>query len=450
MQQPMQINPNKLTTADFFFGKTLGEGAYARVVHAKMKAYNLNEFAIKIMEKNHIKKENKVKYVMMEKTVLAKLTHPFIIRLFYTFQDNTNLYMCMELVPGGELLQLILQKRKENEKAGNLGVACSLSMTQFYVAEIAEAIEYMHNENIIHRDLKPENILIAATGNVKVADFGTAMIMRNRSVSEVSSVGISSAPDSNAIEEDERSSFVGTAEYVSPEILQDREVTPAADLWAIGCITYQMLHGKPPFRGDSEYLTFQNIISHCDQTSPLLLPPCIEKNVISKQFIQQLLQPVAGDRYFKTASNTSTNSNSNYSIKGCSFFDGIQFSDLQSAVPPFVPDKSTFPPSDNMFDGSSDDWQMGVEPTLLQQSKRSAEDDDDDETIGIISEGMKKTQVGTAAIGAGIGSNYSSNSSRYSNFATFEKEKWKQFLAEGEHQILSGTVYKRKVSGECS
>lgn len=76
----MQINPNKLTTADFLFGVTLGEGAYARVVFAKLKEYPDTDFAIKIMEKNHIKKENKVKYVMMEKAVLAKLSNNFITR----------------------------------------------------------------------------------------------------------------------------------------------------------------------------------------------------------------------------------------------------------------------------------------------------------------------------------------------------------------------------------
>lgn len=199
----MKIDASKLQPSDYYFGKCLGEGAYARVVHAKFKQ-NDHEFAIKIMEKRHIKKENKIKYVMMEKNILSKINSPMIIRLFYTFQDQSYLYMCMELAHGGEFLGLINKYKYENEEKGIQGVACSPSMTRFYTAEIAEAINYLHESCIIHRDIKPENILVSSTGHIKITDFGTALL-------------------SSSSDETSRNSFVGTAEYVSPEVRVGRK-----------------------------------------------------------------------------------------------------------------------------------------------------------------------------------------------------------------------------------
>jgi 3-phosphoinositide dependent protein kinase-1 len=96
----------KPSPADFMFGATLGEGAYARVVHARMKDSG-TEYAVKIMEKRFIKKEKKVKFVMMERKVFSKVSHDRVVKLFFTFQDHNYLYMVMELCRGGELLDLI-------------------------------------------------------------------------------------------------------------------------------------------------------------------------------------------------------------------------------------------------------------------------------------------------------------------------------------------------------
>lgn len=421
MEEPMKINPNKLTTAQFMFGQTLGEGAFARVVHAKLKEYPTNQFAIKIMEKSHIKKENKVKYVMMEKAVLARLNHSFIIRLLYTFQDASNLYMCMEMLPGGELLQYILKKRREREAAGVRDKACSFAATQFYIAEIVEGIEYMHREKVIHRDMKPENVLLTATGHIKIGDFGTAMVIKepgvgdrkkNLSVSHVVGDAVPSAADAD--EEEERCSFVGTAEYVSPEILQDRGVTPAADMWAIGCIAYQMLVGKPAFRGESEYLTFQNIITHCDGTAPLALPASVSAHPTAASLIAQLLQAEAEARYGAAEAGDPDIETGQRTITRHPFFDGFSFGtgDLESRQAPYQPDPATFPSTDNMFDGSSDDWQMGVEPTLLSVNGSRASDE-------------LQMQLDSRRLNA-------------------EKDKFTVFLDEGEKQVLCASVYKRK------
>ncbi len=195
----VEVQKVELKPADFYFGSTLGEGAYARVVHAKSKKTSA-QFAIKIMEKVHIKKENKVicclvivsvlfssfvlylqiKYVMMERHILTMVSHPFIIKLVhvhhnnnfqcfthsllldrfhFSFQDPGYLYMCMDFAPGGDLLGLITHEQNRKQKMGRTNEACDFACAQFYIAEIVEAVEYLHGMQILHRDLKPESTL---------------------------------------------------------------------------------------------------------------------------------------------------------------------------------------------------------------------------------------------------------------------------------------------------
>jgi len=163
-----------LKTCDFFFGRTLGEGAYARVVHARLKSKK-EDYAVKIMEKRHIKREDKVKYVMMEKRLLSSFKCPLIVSLFSSFQDDDYLYMVMTLCTGGELLNVIKVKRDENKAAGVEDVAMDLKTAQYYSAQVLRALEYLHSKGVVHRDLKPENVLLMSDGDVKVGDFGTAL-----------------------------------------------------------------------------------------------------------------------------------------------------------------------------------------------------------------------------------------------------------------------------------
>ena len=104
------------------------------------------EFAVKILSKAHVLKENKAKYVTTERDILNKLNHPLIIKLFYSFQDSSSLYFCLELARNGDLLSYIRKGRITPHAA------------QFYAAEIIVATEYLHSQNIIHRDVKPEVI----------------------------------------------------------------------------------------------------------------------------------------------------------------------------------------------------------------------------------------------------------------------------------------------------
>jgi 3-phosphoinositide dependent protein kinase-1 len=253
---------------DFNFGRTLGEGSYSTVLAATDRQ-TLREYAIKVLDKRHIIKEKKVKYVNIEKDTLNRLTeHPGVVRLYYTFQDERSLYFVLDLASGGELLGFL-------KKTGTFDVEC----TRFYGAQILDAIDYMHSRGIIHRDLKPENVLLDEQMHVKITDFGTAKIL---DLKKSNGMGSTSGDPMDSADSDRAQSFVGTAEYVSPELLTDKNACKASDLWAFGCIIYQLIAGRPPFKAANEYMTFQKIVG-LEYSFPDAFPP------LARDLVERLL-----------------------------------------------------------------------------------------------------------------------------------------------------------------
>jgi 3-phosphoinositide dependent protein kinase-1 len=250
------------TPADFDLGEVLGEGSYSTVYLGTERSKN-KQFAIKILDKYHIVKEKKVKYVTIEKDVLNRLNHEFCIKLFYTFQDSKSLFFVLEYCCNGDILGLLNSKGRF-DRIGTL----------FYITEIIEGLRYIHSCSILHRDLKPENILLDVKKHIKITDFGSAKIL-----SEDEQSGLKREP-----------SFVGTAEYCSPELLNRQQTTFGVDVWALGCILYQFLVGVPPFKGGSEYLTFQKILN-LDYS----IPQSIDSDLT--ELIKNILVINDGDRF---------------------------------------------------------------------------------------------------------------------------------------------------------
>lgn len=153
---------------------------------------------------------------------MQKLDHPFIMKLQFAFQDTNHLYMIMDFINGGELFYHLNQVGKFPEERA-----------KFYTAEIVLALEYLHKEGIVYRDLKPENILIDNEGHVKLTDFG------------LSKEGLEES-------DGKTESFVGTTEYLAPEIIKDKSYGYSVDWYSMGLVMYEMLCGSNPFKTGEE------------------------------------------------------------------------------------------------------------------------------------------------------------------------------------------------------
>lgn len=236
------------TVRDYQFGTRIGEGSYS-TVYSALDLYNNKTYAIKVLLKRHIVKEDKIKYVNIEKSTLHRLgqQHPGIVQLYYTFQDDASLFFVLDFAEYGELLSII-------SKFGSL----SEPVLKFYMIQIIDAVRFIHSKGVIHRDLKPENILVGYDFNLKITDFGAAKLLGEVDDPQGEAINYDSVPDKP--QKDRRGSFVGTAEYVPPELLQYNECGFESDVWALGCILYQFFNGIPPFKGPTEYLTFEKII----------------------------------------------------------------------------------------------------------------------------------------------------------------------------------------------
>ncbi|KIM91989.1 hypothetical protein PILCRDRAFT_57018 [Piloderma croceum F 1598] len=219
----------RVSAQDYEFGEELGEGSYSTVKRATHIATG-QEYAIKILDKGHLKRYNKMETALAEKNTLVRLGsgHPGIVRLHSTFQDEWSLFFVLDLARNGEMQSRIT-------RLGSLSTEC----TRYYAAQIVDALDYMHSKGVIHRDLKPENLLLDDDFRIKITDFGTGKLL---------GPGVETAK-----------TFVGTSQYVSPELLEANETSRSSDLWALGCIIYQMIAGRFTFTGLSEYLTWQKI-----------------------------------------------------------------------------------------------------------------------------------------------------------------------------------------------
>lgn len=269
--------------------------------------HNNKEYAIKVCEKHHIVKEKKVEYVKREKEVLNVLSDAkhFFVKLFCTFQDNDRLYFVLSYAKNGELLPYI-------NKVGSFDIAC----TKFYSAEILLGLEYLHGLGIIHRDLKPENILLDEKMHILITDFGSAKILVNKNELK---------KDSEKTLPERRNSFVGTAQYVSPELLTTKSTSRASDLWAFGCIIYQMVAGLPPFRSPSEYLIFQKILN-----LKFEIPDGFD--TLANDLVVKLILLNPSDRL-----GANDEQGQGYpSIRAHSFFNNIDFETLYLQTPPSI------------------------------------------------------------------------------------------------------------------
>ncbi|KAK9502611.1 hypothetical protein O3M35_011349 [Rhynocoris fuscipes] len=352
--------PAKRSTKDFIFGRVIGEGSFSTVYLTK-DIHTSKEYAIKVCEKRHIMREKKSEYIKRERDVLNILSSaqtPLFTKLYCTFQDAERLYFVLSYAKNGELLQYI-------NKMGNFDIAC----TRFYAAEILLALEYLQNLGIIHRDLKPENILLDDKMHILITDFGSAKMLNSSESANVNSSNSRSEANGDVDNDEQeppkpkrRSSFVGTAQYVSPELLTDKTAHYASDLWALGCIIYQMISGLPPFRARSEYAIFQKI-TKLDYE----FPDGFDSE--ARDLVEKLLVLNANERL------GAKDTKGYPSIRSHPMFNGIDFDNLLTTTPPAI---SPYLPNDDNYKFPDD-----LEPGLDQQLSRLLGLESDDEATPV-------------------------------------------------------------------
>ena len=204
--------------SDFNILRTIGRGTYGKVYLVQHK-HTEQIFAMKSVLKELLIKTDQVAGIRVEREILEKFDHPFIMGLEFAFQDNQRLYLIMEFVNGGELFFHLKQvKGGFNE-----------DRARFYAAEICLALEYLHKSGVVYRDLKPENVLVDNEGHIRLTDFGLSK---------------SGLEDTNGRTE----SFCGTPEYLAPEIIRDKEYGYSVDWYSFGLVVYEMLTGVNPFK----------------------------------------------------------------------------------------------------------------------------------------------------------------------------------------------------------
>nr|AML79649.1 putative LOV domain-containing protein [Carapichea ipecacuanha] len=239
-------------------------------------------FAMKAMDKGMMLNRNKVHRACAEREILDMLDHPFLPALYASFQTKTHICLITDYCPGGELFMLLdrqpLKVLKEDA-------------VRFFAAEVIVALEYLHCQGIIYRDLKPENVLLQNNGHIALTDFDLSCLTSCKPqllIPEVNEKKRHNKGQQDPIFFAEpmraSNSFVGTEEYIAPEIITGAGHTSAVDWWALGILLYEMLYGYTPFRGKTRQKTFANIL-HKD----LKFPASIQVSLQAKQLMYRLL-----------------------------------------------------------------------------------------------------------------------------------------------------------------
>ena len=310
----------------------LGKGAFGKVFMVESK-YSDDVFALKVMHKELVFEYDAADCTLMEKLVLAledKNKPPFLTALKTSFQDEDNLYMVMEFLPGGDLLFHLLKENRFSDER-----------TKFYIAEISLGIFFLHSKEIIYRDLKPDNILLNAQGHIKLADFGLCK------------EGIKNGKTSTK-------TYCGTLDYMAPEILQRKDYDNSVDMWSMGVMVYEMLAGRTPFDARTEEMVIANIKNRTPS-----YPSTFSKD--AQKLIGALLKKIPKERLGFDPVDGQKN------FKDNKYFADIDWELLatQGMKPPFVPvikNKKSMANFDKEFTQSSNriTKTVGRNPMLMQ------------------------------------------------------------------------------------
>jgi cell cycle protein kinase DBF2 len=296
--------------------------------------------ALKVMSKRLLFKLDEIRHILTERDILTAAKSEWLVRLLYAFQDDSQIYLAMEYVPGGDFRTLL----------NNTGVLHNRH-ARFYIAEMFSCVDALHHLGYIHRDLKPENFLIDSTGHVKLTDFGLAAGMLSPvkiesmriKLEEVGNTpvpfGMQPMEDRTAAERRQgyrslrqqdvnyAKSIVGSPDYMAPEVLKGEEYDFTVDYWSLGCMLFEALAGYPPFAGATVDETWQNL----KRWQRVLRKPQYDdpNYFLSKRTWDLITKLVAAkENRFKNINE----------IHSHEYFAEVDFAGLREQTAPFVPE----------------------------------------------------------------------------------------------------------------
>ena len=253
----LYLQDNLVELKDLLFKMKLGSGNYGDVCLVRNKK-NKFPYAIKSISRNQINTEQLHLNLELERSILLKIDHPFIVKLVKSLKDEKNIYFLMEYIKGKELFDVIR----------DIGLLTK-SQTQFYSASLMLAIDYLHERKFIFRDIKPENVIVIQNGYIKLIDFGTAKEIVDRT-----------------------NTIIGTPHYMAPEVILGEGYSFQVDIWSIAICMYEFMCGGVPFGENAdepmdvylaiinEKLVFPNFCK--DSDFKLLIQQMLTKNPIKR------------------------------------------------------------------------------------------------------------------------------------------------------------------------
>lgn len=304
---PTPSSHHQLTSSDFVFGPILGEGLFGKVYYARKKetsSPSSSHVAIKVADKHHVLRRNKVQEVLRECQLLiqfATLSSPWVVRLHASFEDCHHLFWVQEWCSGGSLQTFIQEGRHIVPPAHaqqKLGLLVSteqvLKWVQSVGVQLLQAVEHIHGQGIVHGDLSANNVMFTSQGRIKIIDFGCAIDVQSIMTRNQQTGGKSGAAPINV-------EFAGTADYVAPEIIlgtagitkrsgnpqyvdggagdggtdeeEDHYLLAAIDLWSFACLLYFMLVRESPFHSETDQLAMCKILDFVRGTQTIHWPP---------------------------------------------------------------------------------------------------------------------------------------------------------------------------------
>ncbi|KAG5989748.1 serine/threonine protein kinase, AGC [Claviceps pusilla] len=320
----IKVRNVEVSPASFDKIKLIGKGDVGKVYLVREKKSS-RLYAMKVLSKKEMIKRNKIKRALAEQEILATSNHPFIVTLYHSFQSEDHLYLCMEYCSGGEFFRA-LQTRP--------GKCIPEDDARFYAAEVTAALEYLHLMGFIYRDLKPENILLHQSGHIMLSDFDlskqsdpggkpTMIVGKNGARTDA----LPTIDTRSCIANFRTNSFVGTEEYIAPEVIKGSGHTSAVDWWTLGILVYEMLYGTTPFKGKNRNATFANILREDIPFPDHAGAPQISN--LCKSLIRKLLIKDENRRLGARAGASD--------IKAHPFFRTLQWALIRHMKPPIVP-----------------------------------------------------------------------------------------------------------------